>query len=297
MRVLVSLLLAGSTLAMSLHAPASAQPVGPVLLQQAQHGFTSKVNGKRYVLQVSLPKGYDAQATTPYPVLYLLDGHLYFPVIATTRALLDLPGALEKVVIVSISDAVDTNEFSWNASRWLDYSPSPDPERDALNSRRYGMPENLPLRSGGAPAFLKVVRTEVIPMMEAMYRVGQDRGIAGHSMGGVFVAYCLTEAPDLFRRYAILSPTHWRNGELQQQIAEKAAMLRADSLVLITWGAQEGGLGVKTAQEIVTLLKARLPHAEQTAVHVFEGEGHHSVVPASLSRVLTALYPAQRAQP
>lgn len=297
MRILMPLLLVSSLVTLSLSPPAAAQASGPVLLQEARHALSSQINGKRYVLQISLPKAYDAQAKTPYPVLYVLDGHLSFPVLASARAWLDLPGALEPVVIVAISDAVDAHEFAWNASRWLDYSPSPDAERDALNTKRYGMPAHLPLRSGGGPAFLKVLQNEIIPSIERQYRVGADRGIAGHSMGGVFASYCLTAAPELFQRYAILSPTHWRQGELQRQLAEKAATLRPDSRVLITWGAQEGAAGVKTAQDIAALLRANLPSPAQTTVHVFDGEGHHSVVPGALARALTTLYPAAGSQP
>jgi len=270
----------------------SAQPSGPRLVQEERHTLTSKVNGKTYVLQVSLPKGYQADAPRTHPTLYLLDGHLYFPVAATTRALLDLPGALERVLIVGVSDAVDTHEFSWNASRWLDYSPSRDAQRDERNTQRYGMPADLPLRSGGGPAFLKALRTEIIPFIESRYRTSSDRGIGGHSMGGVFATYALAMAPDLFKRYAILSPTTWADGELLRLLKDKPPALQPGSRVLITCGANEYAAGVQFAQDLAALLRPALPAPGQVIVHAFEGEGHHSVVPASLSRMLTVLYPA-----
>lgn len=270
----------------------SAQPSGPRLVQEERHTLTSKVNGKTYVLQVSLPKGYQADAPRTHPTLYLLDGHLYFPVAATTRALLDLPGALERVLIVGVSDAVDTHEFSWNASRWLDYSPSRDAQRDERNTQRYAMPADLPLRSGGGPAFLKALRTEIIPFIESRYRTSSDRGIGGHSMGGVFATYALAMAPDLFKRYAILSPTTWADGELLRLLKDKPPALQPGSRVLITWGANEYAAGVQFAQDLAALLRPALPAPGQVIVHTFEGEGHHSVVPASLSRMLTVLYPA-----
>ena len=270
----------------------TAQPSGPRLVQEERHTLTSKVNGKTYALQVSLPKGYAADAPATHPTLYLLDGHLYFPVAATTRALLDLPGALERVVIVGVSDVVDTHEFSWNASRWLDYSPSRDAQRDERNTQRYGMPADLPLRSGGGPAFLKALRTEILPFIESHYRVGPDRGIGGHSMGGVFATYALATAPDLFKRYAILSPTTWADGELLRLLKDKPPALQPGTRVLITWGALEYVGGVQFAQDLAALLRPALGAPGQLTVQAFDGEGHHSVVPASLSRMLTVLYPA-----
>lgn len=293
MRALAALLILALAAVMTAP-PAQAEPsrpAGPQLLQESRHTLASQVNGKTYVLQVSLPKGYDAQASAPYPSLYLLDGHLYFPVAATTRALLDLPGALDRVIIVGVSDVVDTHEFSWNASRWLDYSPSRDAERDARNTVRYGMPADLPLRSGGGPAFLEVLRKEVIPFVEARYRAGPDRGIAGHSMGGVFATYCLAAAPELFRRYAILSPTTWKDGELIQRIKDKPPALRPQTRVLITWGSQEGPAAIRGAQDLAALLQGPLGQPGQLVVQPFDGEGHHSVVPASIARALTTLYP------
>ena len=294
MRPLTTALLAVAVVLGAGSAPLRAEPsapAGPRLLQETRHTLTSQVNGKTYVLQVSLPKGYDGRATAAHPTLYLLDGHLYFPVVASTRALLDLPGALERVVIVGISDAVDTHEFSWNASRWGDYSPSRDADRDARNSLRYGMPADLPLRSGGGPAFLEVLRKELIPFIEARYRVGTDRGIAGHSMGGVFATYCLATAPDLFNRFGILSPTTWKDGELNRLIRSKPPALQPGTRVLISWAGQESPAAIRDAEELAALLRASLDQPSQLQVQRFDGEGHHSVVPAALSRTLTTLYP------
>jgi predicted alpha/beta superfamily hydrolase len=54
---------------------------------------------------------------------------------------------------------------------------------------------------------VSVLRDEIIPLVERSYRITDDRGIMGHSLGGLFAAYALFEAPDLFRRYGILSPS------------------------------------------------------------------------------------------
>jgi predicted alpha/beta superfamily hydrolase len=79
---------------------------------------------------------------------------------------------------------------------------------DSAGAVSFGMPREK-VRSGGAPAFLRVLREEILPFVEETYRTSEDRGIAGHSFGGLFAAWMLLEAPDLFRRYGLNSPSLW----------------------------------------------------------------------------------------
>ena len=112
-------------------------------------------------------------------------------------------------------------------------------------------------------------------------------------MGGVFVTYCLASAPELFRRYGILSPTTWKDGELLRRIEQQPPSLQPGTRVLLTWASDESPNAIKAAQELAVLLQPQLAPPGQLVTHAFEGEGHHSVLPASLSRVLTVLYSTQ----
>src|SRR5690349_20126718 len=63
---------------------------------------TSAVNGQEYLLYVHLPPGY-ADATTTYPVLYLLDAQWDFPlVIGLVESLTD-DGFVPPMIIVGIT--------------------------------------------------------------------------------------------------------------------------------------------------------------------------------------------------
>jgi predicted alpha/beta superfamily hydrolase len=46
-------------------------------------------------------------------------------------------------------------------------------------------------KSGGTAKSLEVLKTEIIPFVDKCYKNNSDRGITGHSMGGLFTAYCL----------------------------------------------------------------------------------------------------------
>ena len=82
--------------------------------------------------------------------------------------------------------------------------------------------------SGGAATFLGFLREELIPFIDSTYRtVPGDRAIAGHSLGGLFIAYVLTHAPETFQKYSVGSPALWFDDEVWQKWeAEYAAAHR-----------------------------------------------------------------------
>ncbi len=79
--------------------------------------------------------------------------------------------------------------------RAQDYTPS----IDTLAQKKIETSLKLPgdsLVIGEAAKFLDCIKTEIIPFIDKSYKTNSDRGIAGHSLGGLFTA-CL-----LFSSYA-----------------------------------------------------------------------------------------------
>jgi predicted alpha/beta superfamily hydrolase len=65
-----------------------------------------------------------------------------------------------------------------------------------------------PTPTGDAGNFLKFIRDELMPAVEKEYRADPSRRIlVGHSYGGLFAAFALFEAPDLFDSLIVGSPT------------------------------------------------------------------------------------------
>ena len=61
--------------------------------------------------------------------------------------------------------------------------------------------------SGGAHHFLQFIHNELMPWIEAEYRVDAgDRTLMGFSWGGEFALYALFHQPRLFQRYVVVSP-------------------------------------------------------------------------------------------
>ena len=70
----------------------------------------------------------------------------------------------------------------------------------AGSSINYGQIEN----------FYQFLRTELIPKINSTYKTNPaNNSILGHSLGGLFVFYCLFKNETLFKNYFALSPALW----------------------------------------------------------------------------------------
>ncbi len=146
-------------------------------------------NGIEYVLYAHVPQ---ACRNGGCPVLYLLDGERWISVFSRMDDALSAAREMQPVVIVGIGyrDALNTVN-----RRKHDFTPA------------FG---RTPGATGGADAYLNVLRNELIPYAEANLPIeGAQRAIAGHSYGGLLATYALAKAPDLFDGYLIMSPALW----------------------------------------------------------------------------------------
>lgn len=173
-----------------------------------QHVLHSRVNGRTYLIQVALPGAYvNARAgdRARYPTLYVLDlfGSL-FPFFYGLE-LRDSFVSKSTSILVGVT-AIDPNDRKWFDRTEFDYTP-PLTAADSQYFVRTGL--GPPPLVGGAPQFLRVLKEEIIPLIDGYYPTSDDRGLVGGSMGGLFVAYAMLEAPDVFTRYAMISPSLW----------------------------------------------------------------------------------------
>ncbi len=267
--------------------PAEAPPV--ILPGTKQHDLVSAVNGRPYRLYVALPDGYDPEDGMRYPVLYMLDGYFAFPAAVSALASMAIQREIEDVIFVGIGDGEHAFD-SWFVNRWRDYTPSRDAATDSASAAAFGIPLEE-VRSGGASEFLRVLREEILPFVEERYRTSEDRGIAGHSFGGLFTAYVLLEAPELFQRYGLNSPSlWWGGGEIfERETTFGAGQEMVRSRVFLSVGSREGGM-VSSMDRFAEVLRSRGQATLTVDAVVFEGETHGSVVPAMVARTLRVLY-------
>lgn len=154
----------------------------PATGTQSVTTFRSDVVADDYLLRVRLPPGYDAEPTRAYPLVVQLDPTFVgLKQYATTVGLLSqraAAGEWPEAIVVGI-------DYPDPYKRERDYVP-PDPP-DPTFAR------------DGADRFHRVLDEEILPHLDATYRLEPGRRIlVGHSNGAVFAWYeTFRHTPDL----------------------------------------------------------------------------------------------------
>lgn len=232
-------------------APASAQTTSTIPLATRVE-LRSKILGGERTIEVALPDGYEKE-DAHYPVLYVLDGLQNLRHVAGSADVLTRTGQIPPLIIVGIE----------TDNRMRDFTPSESAD--------------VPY-SGGAPKFLRFVRSELIPYVDSHYRTHPFRVLEGHSLGGLFTGYTLVEHPDLFDAYIVMSPAFWWNHE---EMTKKAKTVFAEprtwnESVFFGIGGDDGQGMQNELGRFVDVLKGEKPKGLEWKHRVFPGEGHMS---------------------
>lgn len=150
----------------------TAQDARPVI----EHLYSKSV-ADSFTVSISLPTDYRAREDKKYPVVYLLDGNLYFDIMATTLRKYSEVGLSPHVILVGIG--------------YKDFSTM-DSLRTRDDTYPVAIPEYEMSTSGGAPKFLSFIARELIPYIDKNYHTNSSkRVLMGHSLGGYFSTFAL----------------------------------------------------------------------------------------------------------
>lgn len=253
-------------------------------------------HGHRYRIQVA---ALGPPPAAGYPVLYLLDGN------AAMAALTAAPAASApegSVLLVAVG--YETEAYFDTDARALDYTPPLADGRPVVDPRVPGR------RGGGADDFLDFLAQQLMPRIAAQWPVhATQRGIWGHSYGGLLVLHALFKRPGMFAFHAAASPSLWWHAPLMAQSAQAfaagPAAVRPTRLLLLH-GEREQRRGVDAAppggQALIALART-LAAAPGVLVQRrdFAGLGHGAMFSAALGPAIrafaTAASQAARAKP
>lgn len=237
------------------------------------HEIVSSVLGETRTVNVWLPPHHDT-AETPYTVLYLIDGGVEqdFPHIAGLAQLGVISWQYEPLIVVGIETTERIHELT----------PAP---ADARYQTQFDT-------SGGADAFRAYIAQDVIPFIEATYRVGERRAVIGESLAGLFIVDTLLEQPDLFDDYISVSPSLWWDDQaVGEQATERlAAADHPDTRVYLTMG-DEGGTMQAGLDKLLAALDAVEGAPEYRYVDRRETETHSTIYHGAALDALRWLYP------
>lgn len=183
---------------------AAAQRANPIIIGHIDSLNSKSLQEKRgvwvYVPPASPEIGY---APKRYPVLYVLDGDLNFPLLTALTQQLSTVNSLDicpEMIVVGIPNTY--------RSRTRDLTPT-------RSTKRWDGTEDRTLNSsGGGSNFLAFLESELLPYIDAHYPTAPYRLLAGHSLGGLTVLNTLATKPNLFNAYLAIEPSLWWDNRL-----------------------------------------------------------------------------------
>ncbi len=221
----------------------------------------SAVLGEARVINVALPPGYDGER--PFDVVYMPDGAVDedFPHLANTLAALMAAGEVPPVLLVGIANTQRRRDLTGPTSVASDREVAPV--------------------VGGSAAFRRFLREELLPTIEARYRVTSRRSLIGESLAGLFVLETFFLEPDLFTGYSAHSPSLWWDDHALVRRAPDllaARGARAQALYLTT--GDETDIGPFT-DALGALLTASAPEGLRWRYEPRKREQHHTIFRAT----------------
>lgn len=221
----------------------------------------SEVLGEERVVLVRTPFGYEHNGQR-YPVLYMTDGDAHIQHTSSTVEFLARNGRMPEMIIVGIV----------NTDRSRDLTPT------RVTATRPDGKLQFPT-SGGADKFLKFIETELMPTVEAKYRVQPYRMLAGHSLGGLFAIHVMMTRPELFNSYLAVSPSLQWDDQLLVKRAEQFFTNRKEfkKTLFFSLSNEQGGIaaGFKNFKELLGRYK---PEGFVWEAVQLEDEDHNSGV-------------------
>lgn len=147
-----------------------------------QHVIPSKSYGTEQTLNVFLPESYTADSTQRFVTAYVLDGQFepYFSMVSSIMSYYEQTNEGIPMVVVGIH----------TTNRWDEFIPT----GNGIDTTQ------------GADRLSHFLRSEVIPLIEANYRVKPFRVGVGHSLGGTYVIHEMTKDNSLFQAGITASP-------------------------------------------------------------------------------------------
>ncbi len=152
------------------------------LAQSKTLTINSKILNEERQILVGLPDSYEFDGEDfKYPLLLLIDGEWHFDMVLEATKLLYQNG-FPKVIVAGIV----------NNNRGKDLTPTNTPEIES---------------SGNANKFCGFITEELIDTIEKNYRISEHRTLMGHSLGGLFATYAITQSLDSFDAIVAITPT------------------------------------------------------------------------------------------
>lgn len=236
--------------------------------------LSSPETGTDYSIYVDAPDA--AREPGPWPVVLFMDGDDQFSAAVTAYREQRAADAVPPLLLVGVGYGASYSKPENRRGR--DYTPVAHSDEPT---------------SGGGDIFLKFLLTTLWPELARRYPVDTAvRGIAGHSLGSLFVLHALFQPKPFFTHHLASTPSiWWANRALLDQVKK----LHAQQPVLpARVFLSVGGKDSASMTGDLTLLEEQLTAAPFAKLDIvaqrFPKKNHSNAMPAAFNAGLAALF-------
>ncbi len=253
----------------------SPRPLPKVTIAGSEvRSMKSAKTGRNYDIYIHLPSDYAKDPAKRYPVIYLLDGQCDFKLMDSVMGGLVYDKFAPEVFLVGITYSGENADY--NSLRAMDYTPAAD---SSLRG------------SGDAAKFHAFLKSELIPMVEANYRVDSaQRYLMGSSFAGEFTLFALFTDPSMFKGYIAASPAVQYGDRFAFKQEEEFSKAHKELPVRLFIGV--GGIEDLSGpvQEFAKVLKSRNYKGLTLETRVIQGERHAGNKPELYNRAVRWMF-------
>ena len=212
----------------------------------------------------------------PHPVALVLDGDDQFDAACKAAAELRQANAIPPMLLVGVGYGGSYREPKNRRVR--DYTPTRSADE--------------PIETGGAPAFLDFLETELLPALGQKYPIARhDLALVGHSLGSLFGLYALSRVDSRFHRFLISSPSiWWDNRSVLPLLAASAGRERPPTKAFFSVGTADTDSMRGDLDLLEHQLAAKPLFRLKYLFERFEGKDHYNSLPAAFSAGFRWLY-------
>lgn len=225
--------------------------------------FDSERLGESRELKIQLPRNYNPEEKSQYPLIIVLDGDYLFEPFAGNADYQAYWGEMPKAVVVGVNQ---------RNSR----------DKDLF----YDKEIYFPAHEGAS--FFEFIGMELIPYIESKYNVSNFRIVAGHDLSANFINYYLFKDHPIFRAFILLSPD--LAPEMGVRIQERLSTIKTDTFYYVATADNDIG----DLKEKIGAHNALMGALSNPKVHYrfddFQDADHYSLVGLGIPKALNEIF-------
>ncbi|NCO64288.1 MAG: esterase [Flavobacteriales bacterium] len=239
--------------------------------QVIYESFESVKLGEARALKIQLPRDYNDNDKTTYPLFVVFDGDYMFEAVAGNVDYFSYWEDMPEAIVVSVNQ-VDKR----------------------LDDCLYSEQNSLPIETGAN--FFEFIGAELIPHIQSTYKIGNFKVAVGHGETANFINYYLLKQQPIFQAYIVISPE--LAPKMNTFLTERLEKFESKTFYYLATSTHDIPSIKKDSEQLNTSLSAIDNKNLFYYFNTFEGASHYSLpthaIPSAIEKIFSVFQPISK---